>query len=118
MSETWTYLSFVLGDGDDEHFAGGCIVRGDDVVEAVKEAHRLGCNPGGDVLGGPIPEGHLPPEKYRERLLTKAEIDECWSDCVRIGDVKDELDIPADARMCQHRNVAIQPERHGGDDDA
>lgn len=90
MSEIWHYLSFAT----DEGFRGGVIVRGGDVVEATKEAWRLGCNPGGEVLGAPIPDDLIPPDKYKNRLLTKAEIDECWDDCVRIGDVNEELGIP------------------------
>lgn len=101
----WHYLSFASEAG----FLGGCIVRGDDVVEAVKEAHRLGCNPGGEVLGAPIPDEQMVPEQYRDRLLQKDEIDKVWDDCDTIGNFKKEadLDIPDDAIICEHRNVAL-----------
>lgn len=112
MSNGWHYLSFVVTDPV-ERFAGGCIVRGDDVVEAVKEAHRLGCNPGGDVLGVPVPGDLMPPARYVGRLLTKAEIDECWNDCVRIGDIKDELDIPNDAHLCASHNAVSDTSTKG-----
>lgn len=105
MSEgTWHYLSFAT----DEGFRGGVIVRGEDVVEATKEAWRLGCNPGGEVLGAPVPDDLMPPEKYCNRLLTKAEIDECWADCTSLGEVKEDLDIPDDATVCEHQNVSAQ----------
>jgi len=52
----------------------------------------------------------MPAERFRDRLLTKAEIDECWDDCVRIGDVRDEYDIPDEARVCVHENAASAPQ--------
>jgi hypothetical protein len=51
MSRFW-YLSFV--DGDPPRFLGGCLVKGDDIGYAIKEAWRLGINPGGEVLGIPV----------------------------------------------------------------
>lgn len=90
MEKAWFYLSFAT----DEGFRGGCVVRGDDVAEATKEAWRQGCNPGGEVLGAQVPDDLMPRESYCNRLLTKVEIDECWDDCVRIGDVKESLGIP------------------------
>lgn len=58
-------------------FLGGAIVPGDDLISAVKMAHVLGCNPGGEVVGHPIPEDidARIPDEYRARLLTRAEID-------------------------------------------
>ncbi len=84
----WWYLSFA----DDTAFRGGVVVRGTDVESATKEAHRLKINPGGQVLGVPIPEGKVPVAAYRDRLLTREDCDACWDDCVRVGDVIDELD--------------------------
>ncbi len=102
---TWHYLSFASDAG----FLGGCIVRGDDVVEAAKEAHRLGCNPGGEVLGAPVPADLMPKDGYTGRLLQKHEIDECWADCDTLGNIRDreELDIPDSASVCEHRNEAM-----------
>lgn len=109
--EVWHYLSFVTGEGEEERFAGACVVRGADVVEAVKEAHRLGCSPGGQVLGVPIPDGHMPPERFRERLLSKADCDAAWGDCVRLGDV-DDLTVPKEAVVDQ-----APPVRSGAPED-
>lgn len=108
MSKTdrWHYLSFAT----DEGFRGGCIVRGADVVESSKEAWRLGCNPGGQVLGAPIPEDAMPPERFRERLLQKAEIDQCWDDCVRTGDVEESLGVPDAAIVHEGCNGSLVSE--------
>lgn len=62
------YLSFV---GEDR-WLGGAFVPGDDLVDAAKRAHVLGCNPGGEVMGHPIPDDVTPPpEEYIGKLLDK-----------------------------------------------
>ncbi len=102
----WHYLSFASEAG----FLGGAIVRGDDVIEAAQEAHRRGCNPGGEVLGAPVPDHLMPKDGYQNRLLTKGEIDECWDDCDTIGNIEREggpLVIPDDAKVCPHQNAAL-----------
>lgn len=51
------WLSFCDADRPKgAQFLGACIVPGIDMISAVKEAHRLGCNPGGAVKGFQIPE--------------------------------------------------------------
>lgn len=84
----WWYLSFAT----DEGFRGGVVVEAHDVISAVQEAWRKKINPGGQVLGAPIPSDKLPAEPFRNRLLDKAACDACWDDCVRLGDVRDGLD--------------------------
>jgi len=69
--KTWWYLSFA-----DEAFNGACIVEADGMVEAVKEAHRLRINPGGQVRGNPIPEDAVYDPAYRNRLLNKDDLQE------------------------------------------
>ncbi|MET0601842.1 MAG: hypothetical protein ABW167_07620 [Baekduia sp.] len=73
----WFYLSF-SGEGPGS-FLGGIYVRGHDQLDAVRESHRLGQNPGGSVLMfGPIPAAHMRdkvPVADRERLLTAAELE-------------------------------------------
>lgn len=67
----WWYLSFA-----EEKFNGACIVLASDMIEAVRETHRSKINPGGQVIGHPIPEDAIPEEKYRNRLLSKADLQE------------------------------------------
>lgn len=69
--ECWWWLSFV--DRDENAFLGVCIVRGGGVLEAATNARLIGCNPGGEVAAYPIER--LPPEKYRNRLLTEGELE-------------------------------------------
>ena len=54
-----------------QQFLGACIVRGTDVAEAAMDAHLRGCNPGGEVRGVAIPDGHRLPES--EGVLLQVE---------------------------------------------
>ena len=72
---TW-WLSFCdpnLPEGS--RFQGACIVPGNDLLEAVHNAHLLGCNPGGEVVGVEVPPETAPHigDKWRHRLLTDEE---------------------------------------------
>lgn len=73
MTRTWWWLSFADGDrpaGD--QFLGVCVVRGRDMREAVSRAWKLGCNPGGQVLGIPF-SGR--PEIAAGKLYALADLD-------------------------------------------
>lgn len=65
----WFYLSFA-----EEEFHGACIVEANDIVTAVKVAHALEINPGGQVRGHQIPEDAIYDPKYRNRLLSKKDL--------------------------------------------
>lgn len=70
----WWWLSFVDPDlPEGTRSLGVSLVQGDDLVEACKEAHRLGINPGGEVLGCELPDHEVPGETYRNRLMPPAE---------------------------------------------
>jgi hypothetical protein len=72
---TW-WLSFVdpeLPRG--RRNLGVALVEGENILAAIPEAHRLGCNPGGEVLGFLVPEDvdvRIGPQ-WRNRLLTSSE---------------------------------------------
>lgn len=72
----WWYLSFATDDG----FRGAFIVEAIDILSAVGRVNQLGQNPGGQVMGVPLPEEELAkvPESYRERFLTKEDLQACW----------------------------------------
>ncbi len=74
----WWWLSFCDGQRPrGSQLLGVCVVQGDGLMGAIQEAHRLGCNPGGEVLGTPIRKGEwLPKKKWRGRLLTRAQAEE------------------------------------------
>jgi hypothetical protein len=61
-----------------EQFLGACVVMGHNVGVASMIAHVLGCNPGGEVAGCPIPDEHIPliRPKWLARVLTKQECKE------------------------------------------
>jgi hypothetical protein len=77
--EPWFYLSFAdpkLPEG--EQFLGGAYVRGVNEGAAVGRSHKLGINPGGEVMTfGPLADEAMAenvPEPQRERLLTREEV--------------------------------------------
>jgi hypothetical protein len=88
----WWYLSFVQADedGSNERFIGACLVEGDDLISAVTRSHSLSCNPGGSVMGLPVPEGYLPDREFRERLLSKSDVLAFWPDSKRMADIERE----------------------------
>jgi hypothetical protein len=53
---------------------GAAIVSGNNLSEAAKNAHALGCNPGGQVFGSEFDAGDVPDE-FHGRLLDQAEVD-------------------------------------------
>jgi hypothetical protein len=83
----WWWLSFASEAG----FLGIVIVRAPDMTTAIRETHRMGCNPGGEVAGWPVYEDFGvgdPPERFRDRLLTKeqaARLAEEWHDSVLVS---------------------------------
>lgn len=74
MSYFW--LSFVdPGKVPGTAFLGVSIVETEsaDIKEAIGVAWDLECNPGGEVLGGPI--NYTPPKEFVNRLLQKDDLD-------------------------------------------
>jgi hypothetical protein len=72
--ERWFWLSFCDGSlPAGQQFLGACLVKGRGIITAVREARKRGCNPGGDVKAVEIPSHLVPPPKWANRLLTKAE---------------------------------------------
>lgn len=55
----------LLDFADDDGWRGCVLVEGtNDIVEAVTECHRRGCNPGGEVMGFEVPTAEwLSPEE-------------------------------------------------------
>lgn len=70
----WWYLSFA----GEKSFLGGAIVNAHGFIGAVMEARNRNINPGGEVQGHWIPDDKLPLPRYRNRLLTLAELGEFW----------------------------------------
>ncbi len=68
---SWFWLSFAdAGKPRGEQFLGVVILQARDSRHAHMESHRLGLNPGGEVLIYPTTEPH---EQYRNRVLSRIE---------------------------------------------
>jgi hypothetical protein len=56
-------------------FLGVVITQAPNLAAAITRSHTLGVNPGGEIgIKGPIPVRYIAAE-WRDRLLTKAEVD-------------------------------------------
>jgi hypothetical protein len=71
-------------------FHGGVIVRAFGFVHACQRARDLGANPGGEIKGFPIPSTKVPPAKYQDRLLSLAELEECWGKMSKLSKLREE----------------------------
>lgn len=89
MKDLW-YLSFVdLPRNEPSIYApmgfmtrpalwlGAALVEATDVVDAARQARRLGCNPGGEVVGVRISDrlSFLVTAHWRNRLLDRGEVE-------------------------------------------
>lgn len=84
---TWWYLSFAddsLPKGS--QFLGVVIIQAHGLGDAASQAHMRGINPGGEVLGVDIPTDKVPPESYRNRLLSNAELLALWPESKTIAE--------------------------------
>jgi hypothetical protein len=73
----WWWLSFADGNRPvGQQFLGAALVQADDFITATTVAHVKGCNPGGEVLAFPVPpDDGPPPTGYRNRLLSRSELE-------------------------------------------
>jgi hypothetical protein len=70
----WWWLSFADSDlPTGEQFLGAAVVRARGLGHAALVAHRLGINPGGEVLGATLPDGFAPPPEQQNRLMAREE---------------------------------------------
>ncbi len=66
------YLSFAdTGRPEGTQWLGACYVNGINIVDAARAAHALGCNPGGQIMGGELPDEIVIPEKWVGKLLNE-----------------------------------------------
>ena len=71
------FLSFADGTRPSENqFLGAAFVYAASQIDAVREAHRLGCNPGGEVLMADVAAGVDVPPRLVGRLLSREEVEE------------------------------------------
>ena len=84
--ERWIYLSFATRDG--ETFRGGLIVYVHGITHGALKAEELGINPGGQIMARDVPPERLPPESFRNRLLSKEDIKEIWPDAIQVRETR------------------------------
>lgn len=73
----WWYLSFADGKlPTGTQFLGAIVVRARGFLDAVRQTHRRGINPGGEVQGVDVPAEWNPPEAFVNRLLSREDIAE------------------------------------------
>lgn len=77
----WWYLSF----SRDGKFLGSAIVLAPGMAHAVERCRQLGIDPGGEALGGALPENEAPPAEARDRLLSKADLKHFFGAIQRIN---------------------------------
>lgn len=58
---------------------GACVVEADTFIDAVAHARKVGCNPGGEVMGGEVPEERRPSPEFFDRLLTLDDVKAMWA---------------------------------------
>lgn len=85
LPEQWWYMSFVK----DGRFAGACLVRARGPVTAMQEAHRQGCNPGGEIMYFPVGQ-ERDPSHPPNRLLSRAEL----GPGLTVGELEDSGILP------------------------
>lgn len=83
----WWWLSF---SSESNASRGVVLVRARDLVDAVRICHALSLSPGGQILGVPMPFDFAPPEKFKNRLLTRSEVLELDPDVQSLGEWEDE----------------------------
>jgi hypothetical protein len=78
----WYYLSFAGEEG----FRGACIVEARGMLGAVSRCNVLGINPGGEVMGMPVPDGQLASltEDAKNVLLSREKLTEIFGDMTTV----------------------------------
>ena len=98
MNRHW--LSFCDDDKPKgQQFLGVAIVRGRDFLIAVERAHMLGINPGGQVMGMPIPDEVAP--DIVDRMLSRREV-------IALGGRRDEDPDAYDGAINEYGTVLCE----------
>lgn len=75
MSKAVWYLSYV-GEDPEPGFRGAVIIEADSAIEAARLANERGLSPGGQVMALEVPSTVRVEERWLNRLLNRAEIEE------------------------------------------
>ncbi len=70
------YMSFVDEERPvGQRFVGAIFTIAHGITDAIQKTHRLGINPGGQVLFTEAPKDFVLDQKYLDRLLTREEVE-------------------------------------------
>jgi hypothetical protein len=93
--QKWFYMSYAK-EAAQGGFQGGIYTFAHGPVEAMTRAGILGVSPGGEVACVECPVEHLPPPEFRERLLSKAELEAATGEeFLSLKDLEEEEDNDA-----------------------
>lgn len=81
----WYYGSFAT----EKDFLGAVVMQAHGPVTLALGAHRLGINPGGQLLALSLPNEELPGKKWRNRLLSREQVQQIWLDAKPLGEFKE-----------------------------
>lgn len=92
------YLSFA--DPDPDKFLGACVVEAGDLTSAVIKSHKLGINPGGEVMAWDY-SSHYTPLFPLDVLLSKEDLAMLFGEVnlIRMGDDCKEAEAVSGAAM-------------------
>lgn len=79
--KNWWWMSFV--DKTEDKFLGVCIVEAADPFDAVQVAYTKGCNPGGEVAMGPLPDKYSQIASENANKLLNKEESERLAECIK-----------------------------------
>lgn len=84
----WVYLSFA--DDARGGFQGAVVIEAHGVIDAVTLCNVRGINPGGEVLCIDIDPEDLPLSEFRNRLLSREDMEKAFGDCKTLGEFEAE----------------------------
>ena len=89
----WWWLSFAFETGPpSERFRGVVLVRARDAIEAIRISHALSINPGGQVIAFEMDADFKPPDRFRNRLLRRDDIEDLQGgEAKSLGELKAEF---------------------------
>jgi len=99
-------------------FLGASLVEADDLEQAIRTAHRVGANPGGEVMSMEVPQrtwGGCRP--HLNRLMQREELEKIFGPAVDLDEMSELVEsVPINVDtggpiqgICQHVNARDRP---------
>lgn len=85
----WHYCSFA-----NDKFLGALFIEGCGITDISIKTWMLGINPGGEMMCIELPkDANIPTEQYRNRLLTRKELEEAAGPVMRVNSNLEPQDV-------------------------